>query len=131
MKTIVKIIFGSHLYGTDTPDSDQDFKGIFLPTKEQIFLGKIPKSINENTKKGEGKNTADDVDTEIYSLHYFLKLACEGQTVSLDMLHAPDNMIIETKQIAVCLWLYSNFSNPEAYSFEQAELEVCYHLVLQ
>ncbi|MBI5895370.1 MAG: hypothetical protein HZB24_04945 [Desulfobacterales bacterium] len=30
------------------------------------------------------------MDEEIYSLHYFIQLACEGQTVALDMLHAPE-----------------------------------------
>ena len=99
MNMIVRLKFGSHLYGCETETSDQDIKGIFMPTKEQIFLGKIPKSINENTKTGEGKNTKDDTDSEIYSLHYFLKLACEGQTVAVDMLYAPDNMILETSDI--------------------------------
>ena len=95
----VKIIFGSHLYGTANENSDKDFKGIFMPTKEQIFLGKIPKALNWNTKKGEGKNTSEDIDTELYSLHYFLWLACEGETVALDMLHAPDEMILESSDI--------------------------------
>lgn len=100
MKTIVKLMFGSQLYGTNTPDSDQDFKGVFLPSKEQILLGKIPKSINESTKKeNQLKNTSKDVDFETYSLHYFIYLACEGETVALDMLHAPDNMIIEKSHI--------------------------------
>ena len=99
MQTIVKMIFGSHLYGTATPESDKDFKGVFMPSKEQIFLGHIPKSYNETTKKGDEKNTSEDIDTEIYSLHYFIKLACEGQTVALDMLHVPDNMIIESSHI--------------------------------
>jgi predicted nucleotidyltransferase len=26
MNTIVRMIFGSHLYGTDTPTSDKDYK---------------------------------------------------------------------------------------------------------
>lgn len=97
MKIIVKMIFGSHLYGTSTPESDKDFKGIFLPTREQILLGKIPKSINESTKNNNStKNTSEDIDLEMYSLHYFIHLACEGETVALDMLHAPKEMIIET-----------------------------------
>lgn len=83
--------FGSHLYGTDTPESDTDYKGVFIPSKEAIYLGKIPKSISFNSKgaKEEGKNTPDDVDVELYSLQYFLKMACNGETVAMDMLHVP------------------------------------------
>lgn len=100
MNLIVKMIFGSHLYGTSTSKSDKDYKGVFLPSKEDIFLNHIPKSYNSSTKSGsDDKNTSKDIDTEIYSLHYFLKLAIEGQTVALDMLHAPDNMILESSLI--------------------------------
>jgi len=99
METIVKMKFGSHLYGTNTKDSDTDYKGIFMPSKEQILLGRIPKCYSENTKTGEGKNTSEDIDSEIYSLHYFLELACQGQTVAIDMLYAPDNMILESSEI--------------------------------
>lgn len=97
---IVKMIFGSHLYGTNTPRSDMDYKGVFMPTAEEILLGKIPRSINSSTKKrGDDKNSAEDVDTEFYSLHYFISLACEGETAALDMLHAPANMLIESSPI--------------------------------
>ena len=97
---IVKMLFGSHLYGTSTINSDTDYKGIFLPNKNDIILGNVPKSINSMTKTGtNAKNTANDVDTEIYSLHYFLHLACEGQTVALDMLHAPKNMILASSAV--------------------------------
>lgn len=94
---VVKMVFGSHLYGTASDTSDQDFKGVFLPSKEQVYLGKIPKNMTTNTKKNNGvKNSAEDIDTEMYSLHYFLHLACEGETAALDMLHAPDSMLLET-----------------------------------
>lgn len=97
---IIKMRFGSHLYGTVTEDSDLDYKGVFLPTKEQVLLGKIPKSYTENTKGRTGeKNTPQDIDVEIYSLHYFIELACQGQTVALDMLHAPREMLISTSPI--------------------------------
>jgi len=101
MNTIVKLKFGSHLYGTNTPESDIDYKGVFLPTIDEIFLNRIPKSINTNSKKSgaTSKNTKDDIDCEIYSLHYFIQLACEGQTVALDMLYAPNNMIIEKSKV--------------------------------
>ena len=100
LQLIVKMMFGSHLYGTATPSSDEDYKGVFLPSRSEILLNRIPKSYSESRKKGEGeKNNEDDIDIEIYSLHYFIKLACEGQTVALDMLHAPSNMILEKSEV--------------------------------
>jgi len=99
MRIIVKMKFGAHLYGTATSDSDLDYKGIFLPTKEQLLLGCVPKSHNYSTGKDYSRNTKNDVDTELYSLHYFIKLACAGQTVAMDMLHAPDSMILEKSKI--------------------------------
>ena len=90
MELLVKTIFGSHLYGTNTEESDMDYKGIFMPSKKEMFLGKIPKCISETTKSGNtSKNTAEDVDTDIYSLQYFIELALQGETVALDMLHTP------------------------------------------
>lgn len=93
--------WGSHLYGTNTPESDLDFKGIFLPTREQILLGKIPKSLSFNSKtsaKGD-KNTVGDIDCELYSFDYFVDLACQGQTVALEMLWAAkdhQNLYVKT-----------------------------------
>ena len=87
--------FGSHLYGTDTPESDTDYKGVFMPTKEQLLLGKIPKSISFDSNPGHDKNGAEDIDCELYSLHYFLELACKGEMVAIDMLHAPIDSLLE------------------------------------
>lgn len=90
---VVLMEFGSHLYGTNTENSDKDYKGIFVPTLEQILLNNIPKSINMDTKKDNlAKNTSEDVDCEYYSLHYFLDLACKGETAALDMLHSPNTI---------------------------------------
>lgn len=99
MNIIVKMKFGAHLYGTATEDSDLDYKGVFLPSKKEVLLGRIHKTINHTTGDKNKKNTSDDIDTEFYSLHYFIKLACDGQTVAMDMLHAPDHVILERSDI--------------------------------
>lgn len=89
---IMKCLFGSHLYQLDTPNSDKDYKGIYLPTKDELLLGKYAKHYSENTGNDTTKNTKDDVDCETYALPYFIELACKGETVALDMLHAKDEM---------------------------------------
>lgn len=87
---LVEMTFGSQLYGTASANSDTDFKGVYLPSRSDMYLGRIPNSINLNTKKNSNeKNTAEDVDREFYSLQYFVELAKKGETVALDMLHAP------------------------------------------
>jgi hypothetical protein len=70
-----------------------------LPTKEELLLGRVPKSHNYSTGREESRNTKNDIDIELYSFHYFIKLACDGQTVAMDMLHAPENMILQKSNI--------------------------------
>jgi hypothetical protein len=96
MKKICKIQFGSHLYGTATETSDVDWKGIFVPETRDILLGRIPKTADKtfNTGKG-GKIGAGEQDGQWISLHHFIKLACDGQTMALDMLYAPESAVLE------------------------------------
>lgn len=90
MKKIVKMIFGSHMYGLNTPDSDTDYKGIYLPELDELLLGNAAKQISKSTGNDKSKNSKDDIDDERYSLAEFVRLACKGETVALDMLHAND-----------------------------------------
>ncbi|UPW42463.1 hypothetical protein EBPHNEJP_00165 [Salmonella phage CF-SP2] len=96
MKTVVKSYFGSHLYGTSTPESDVDFKEIFVPNARDILLGRAMNHTNFNTNNTETKNTKDDVDHELYSLKYFFHLAATGETVALDMLHTPPELVVKS-----------------------------------
>lgn len=86
----MKCLFGSHLYQLHTENSDKDYKGIYLPSKDCLLLGNYEKHYSESTGNDKSKNTKDDVDLEIYSLPYFIELASKGETVALDMLHAKD-----------------------------------------
>ncbi len=100
MTTAFLMQFGSHVYGTNLPTSDHDYKGIFIPTSREIILGTTKNTINHSTKPaGQLKNTAQDTDTEYFSLKQYMKLLLEGQTVALTMLFAPEQHILETSPI--------------------------------
>jgi hypothetical protein len=86
MKILVKAVAGSHLFGTNTPSSDHDYKGIFLPSADDILLGKFDQTIHQKTNNTNTKNTKDDVDIEFYSLDKFF---------AWELLFTPDEFIIE------------------------------------
>lgn len=98
MKILFKLKFGSHLYGTETSQSDQDYKGVFQASLEDIILKRDRHVINENTKGSHVgyRNSPTDIDTEFKELREFLREALEGQTYALDMLFAPVNMYISS-----------------------------------
>lgn len=100
MNILFETVFGSHLYGTDTPSSDKDFKGIYLPPLDSLILGRAESVVSLKRSKLPGeKNTAEDVDREFMSLQKFIKLACEGQMVAIDMLHASQDMWTRTSPV--------------------------------
>ena len=102
MNIVCEMVFGSHLYGLDTPNSDKDYKGIILPSKKQLLLGQTCFHVDESTNKNSTKNTKDDIDKTYYSLQYFVNLACQGETCILDMLACPDDKLIVKSDI----WKY-------------------------
>jgi hypothetical protein len=97
---VVKMLFGSTLYGTRTADSDMDYKGIVLPTWRDMALCRVPKQfMNTSTGNNETKNTSADEDIEIFYLHEWVKLAMEGQTAQLDMLFCPEDCLLASGAI--------------------------------
>lgn len=87
---VLLLKFGSHVYGTNTPTSDLDIKGIYLPNSQDIILQRVKNNFNYNTKAlPSQKNTAEDIDTEIFSLQQYLHFLMEGQTLALDILFTP------------------------------------------
>lgn len=94
MNTVVRIEFGSHLYGTNTPSSDHDYKSVYVPCAADILLQRVKGSLGHKVKRYEGdKNAPEDTDDEAYSLQRYLGLLSEGQTVTIDMLFAPKPLI--------------------------------------
>jgi len=87
------IMHGSKLYGLDHKDSDTDIKGVFLPSKRDMLLGKIPNVISYTSGSKDLKNSKDDVDIEMWSIHHFFANAMKGDTGAISMLNAPFEMI--------------------------------------
>lgn len=76
---VARIVSGSRLYGTSTPESDTDIKTVMMPDARDILLqsaGLIRQEIGE-------------FDTETLPLHRFLHLLLEGQTIAVEIAFAP------------------------------------------
>jgi len=94
MKTIVRMLYGSHLYGTSTPQSDFDYKEVYIPEADDVLLQQVKDSINTGKAKEFGeKNNPGDKECEKFSLQKFLEMLAEGQTAAVDMIFAPDSVI--------------------------------------
>jgi hypothetical protein len=95
MEILVKIKYGSHLYGTATPSSDLDIKGIYIPCAQDILLQRIKPAASQTIPKPFGvKNTSNDIDYELYSPEKYLSLLAQGQSVALEMLFAPADAML-------------------------------------
>ena len=100
MFEVMRTRFGSHLYGTSTPASDLDFKAVHIPDAEDILMQRVRNEITVGPNKKAGqKNSAGDVDAQSHSLQHYLQLLAEGQTGAIDMLFAPDNMLLRSSHI--------------------------------
>jgi hypothetical protein len=118
-RTLVKIRHGSHLYGTSTPASDTDYKGVHLPSGPAIMLQRAENVIDRKVKASDTiKNQVGDVDDQSYSLQKFLEMLAKGDTVATEILFAPEEMIVEAapewKQVQV---LRSSFLNRQCKGF--------------
>lgn len=103
-KLLYVTYFGSHLYGLHNEQSDIDIKGIFLPSSEDIYTGKVPNTINFKTNSGkDNKNGRNDIDFEVYSINYYLnKLLPSGDTNAVDLLFSltsPDTIIYYNTEV--------------------------------
>lgn len=108
MKILFKCKFGSHLYGTNTPTSDQDFKGVFIESLDNIILRKDSETVHHNTRADQTdgvRNAPTDVDIEHKELRRFVNDCLSGQTYALDMLFAPIDTWLEFTPIWTALVL--------------------------
>ena len=86
---ILKVLAGSHAYGTQTPNSDHDYLGVFIPNEEYVLGYKVCEQVQIRTNSSGSKkqNTKDDTDTTIYALPKFIKLLQANNPTILETLY--------------------------------------------
>jgi uncharacterized protein len=83
-KILFKAIVGSQAYGTNTPESDVDIKGIYIQSNDEILSNRYKEQINV---------TKDEC---YYEIQRFLQLAKSANPTILELLYTPDDCILET-----------------------------------
>jgi predicted nucleotidyltransferase len=87
--TVLFVRHGSHAYGTNTPESDTDFKGIAIPTKP-YFLGSTHRFEQAELK-------APDPDCTIFDIRKFFDLAanCNPSIIEVLYVEPEDRLVVD------------------------------------
>jgi Cu/Ag efflux protein CusF len=113
--------FGSKLFGTDNPNSDTDYKGIFISSRRDILLKRDIEHYNFNSNDNNTRNSKEDVDLQLFSIYKFFHLLKKGETGAMDMLFSifrEDTQIYnDTKFTEIIKRNYKRFYNRNLHSF--------------
>ena len=83
---IFECIVGSEMYNLHTETSDQDVKGVYIQSNEEILANKYVPQIDV------------DKDTVFYELRRFLELVSVGNPNVLELLYAPERCVLKTSE---------------------------------
>jgi len=114
-------MYGSKLYGTDNPNSDTDYKGIFIPNREDVLLKKDIEHYNFNSNENNTRNSKDDIDLQLFSIYKFFSLLKKGETGAIDILFSmfrKDTQVYNDKEFTnVIIENYKKFYSRNLHSF--------------
>lgn len=95
---ILKIRAGSHLYGLNTPQSDEDFIGVYLNTLEEMLGLQSSEIIDDSVvskRENSNRNDKDAIDCTYYELRRFCRLCLNANPTMLEVLFANEKNIIQ------------------------------------
>lgn len=85
-RVIFRGVVGSRAYGTNTPDSDTDIRGIFVvPSIEYACLSQPPNQVSDERN-----------DRTYYSLRRFCELAANANPTAIEILYLPEDCILSS-----------------------------------
>jgi predicted nucleotidyltransferase len=90
---------GSHAYGTNTPTSDLDYRGILIPTVNHFF------GLNDFESYHSPEDTRDGEDIVVYSLKKYAQLALSNNPNVLEMLFGRTEDYMTLTDAGKCLIL--------------------------
>ena len=90
MNLLYEVVHGSHLYGTNTSDSDLDIKGVYAPYSYDVLCGEEPalNVISKANKRINEKSDKNTIERKYYSLAKFYHLLSKGDIGCTEMLFA-------------------------------------------
>jgi len=113
--------YGSKLYGTDNPNSDTDYKGIFIPNHTSVLLKQDLEHFNFNSNDNNTKNGKDDIDLQLFSIYKFFSLLKKGETGAIDILFSlfreETQVYNNEKFTSILKENYKRFYNKNLHSF--------------
>jgi hypothetical protein len=100
MNIIMRTVFGSNLYGTNTPTSDFDYKSVFIPSARDIILQRAKGVVSNSTKTDNTiKNSLEDVDDELFSLYKLMQMLNAGDMIATELLFVPQEKLLVTSPL--------------------------------
>ena len=120
-KVIYITQYGSKLYGTDNPNSDTDYKGVYIPSKASVLLKRDIEHYNFNSNNSNTKNSKDDIDLQLFSVYKWFSLLKKGETGAMDILFSlfrEDTQVFnDPKFTSLIKQNYKSFYNKNLHSF--------------
>ena len=120
-KVVYVTKYGSKLYGTDNPNSDTDYKGIFIPSRESVLLKRDIEHYNFNSNDTNTRNSKDDIDLQLFSIYKWFSLLKKGETGAIDILFSlfrEDTQVYNDRDFTQkVMQNYKKFYNRNLHSF--------------
>src|SRR5574337_854806 len=80
---LLEAVSGSHAYGTSTPTSDRDTRGIFILPEDAILGTQYVEQLNDTNN-----------DIVFYEIRRFLELTASNNPTILELLNTPPDCIV-------------------------------------
>lgn len=94
-ETIYRILHGSHLYGTNTELSDEDFKEVYVPSGRSILLNRIKEGRAAGpVKEANEKNKPGDIDTQSFAITKLFSMIGKGDIIGCELIFTPEKNVV-------------------------------------